>query len=193
MQHAHPECGNGVTWSLELRRGNTRQRLAAGTAQGAKDVSVGPLENLAVQPGDLVSLLIGPRDGNHSCDLTAVDLTLTEVVRGEHQSARIEPRSGDANGTWPATSRPTCWPAIRTPTASATRTSGTSTPSRSPATAGPVIPAGSLLAKWQSAADAAEKQKLAEQMQKLLAEGVPDSDPSCERQGQPRRRCSIGS
>src|SRR5207249_4816147 len=33
VQHAHPECGNGVTWALELRRGNTRQRLAAGTAQ----------------------------------------------------------------------------------------------------------------------------------------------------------------
>src|SRR6185503_11112942 len=34
VRHAHPECGNGVTWSLELRRGATRQRLAAGTAQG---------------------------------------------------------------------------------------------------------------------------------------------------------------
>ena len=38
------------------------------------EVKVGPIENLAVQPGDLVSLPIGPRDGNHSCDLTAVEL-----------------------------------------------------------------------------------------------------------------------
>src|SRR6185295_17971160 len=30
IQHAHPECGNGVTWSLELRRGSNRQRLANG-------------------------------------------------------------------------------------------------------------------------------------------------------------------
>src|SRR5207247_784500 len=80
VQHAHPECGNGVTWSLEFRRGNTRQRLAAGTAQGPKEIKIGPLESLAVKPGDLVSLLIGPRDGNHACDLTAVDLTLTEVL-----------------------------------------------------------------------------------------------------------------
>ena len=29
VQHAHPECGNGVTWPLELRRGGTRQRLAS--------------------------------------------------------------------------------------------------------------------------------------------------------------------
>src|SRR5437867_6651584 len=76
VQHAHPECGNGVTWSLELRRGVTRQRLAAGAAQGAKEVKVPPVEQLAVQSGDLVSILIGPRDGNHACDLTAVDLVL---------------------------------------------------------------------------------------------------------------------
>ena len=32
VQHAHPECGNGVTWSLELRRGSVRQKLASGIA-----------------------------------------------------------------------------------------------------------------------------------------------------------------
>ena len=62
-----------MTWSLELRRGAMRQRLATGTAAGAKSVTVGPVDQLAVQPGDLVSLLIGPRDGNHACDLTDVD------------------------------------------------------------------------------------------------------------------------
>ncbi|MEX2561275.1 MAG: hypothetical protein WD403_15235, partial [Pirellulales bacterium] len=77
VTHAHPECGNGVTWRLELRRGVTRQRLAAGTAQGEAQTAVGPIEKLAVLPGDVVSLLIGPRDQNHACDLTAVDLTLT--------------------------------------------------------------------------------------------------------------------
>src|SRR5437867_7299471 len=77
IQHAHPECGNGVTWALELRRGATRQRLAAGVAQGSKEVKIAPVENLAVQTGDLISLLIGPRDGNHSCDLTEVNLILT--------------------------------------------------------------------------------------------------------------------
>jgi len=34
VTHAHPECGNGVEWRLELRRGATRQRLAEGVAQG---------------------------------------------------------------------------------------------------------------------------------------------------------------
>ena len=42
VTHAHPECGNGVTWSLELRRGSTRQRLAAGIAQGSKEIPLRP-------------------------------------------------------------------------------------------------------------------------------------------------------
>src|SRR5262249_13388264 len=77
VQDAHPECGNGVTWSLELRRGDMRQRLAAGMTPGAAEIAIGPTANLAVEPGDFVSLLIGPRDGNHACDLTAVDLWIT--------------------------------------------------------------------------------------------------------------------
>jgi hypothetical protein len=74
VQHAHPECGNGVTWSLELRRGSTRRQLAAGTAQGTNAAKIAPIDSLVVQAGDVVSLLIGPRDGNHSCDLTAIEL-----------------------------------------------------------------------------------------------------------------------
>ncbi|MBI3864161.1 MAG: DUF1587 domain-containing protein, partial [Planctomycetia bacterium] len=49
VTHAHPECGNGVAWSVELRRGATRQKLATGVAQGAKPVDVGPVEHIAVQ------------------------------------------------------------------------------------------------------------------------------------------------
>ena len=77
VQRAHIGCGNGVTWLLELRRGHTRQRLAAGTADGAEEQKFGPLDNLVMHPGDLLSLSIGPRDGEHSCDLTAIDLSIT--------------------------------------------------------------------------------------------------------------------
>ncbi len=55
---ANSECGNGVSWSLELRRGATRQRLATGRSQGSKAVKVGPIEGLGLRSGDLVSLLI---------------------------------------------------------------------------------------------------------------------------------------
>src|SRR5262249_57823590 len=95
VTQAHPECGNGVTWLLELRRGATRRRLANGTAQGATEAKVGPIENLPVQTGDLVSLLIGPRDGNHACDLTAVELKLTSAGNNGRTWNLAEDVSGD--------------------------------------------------------------------------------------------------
>src|SRR3954454_14130076 len=66
-------------WSLELRRGNTRQYLAHGEAKRAAPVAIGPLENVRVHPGDLISVVVGAREGNQSCNLTAVDLRLTDT------------------------------------------------------------------------------------------------------------------
>ncbi len=182
VQHAHPECGNGVTWSLQWRRGNTRQRLAAGTAQGPKEISIGPFENIAVKPGDLVSLLIGPRDGNHACDLTAVDLTLTEVSDASGGSrSSTHPTGSKSDAKKPA---PRQWNLARdvSPDVLAGNPNADSLGHKDvwhfytepvAGDAGHVIPAGSLLAKWQSAAGAQEKQRLAEQIQELLlAEGV---------------------
>ncbi len=167
IQHAHPECGNGVTWSLERRRGATRQRLAAGIAQGAKEVRSPLLDNLAVQPGDLISLLIGPRDGNHSCDLTAVDLSLTEVQAGgrEWNLARdVSPdvlagnphadRFGNA-GVWHFYSEPDQGEPL-----------------------GPIIPDGSILAKWRAASTMDEKRKLADDVAGLLLAGPPTASAS---------------
>ena len=157
VQHAHPECGNGVTWALELRRGNSTQRLAAGTAQGSKEVTFGPFENLAVQPGDLISLVIGPRDGNHSCDLTSVDLNLTDSSRTWNLAKDVSPNilagnphpDSDGNaGVWHFYSEP------------------------DKAGAEPVLPTGSLLAKWQSSASGTEKQRLAIELGQLLVNGA---------------------
>ncbi len=80
VTHAHPECGNGVTWAIELRRGNARQRLASGIAHGGQPVKVPAIQNQRVRAGELVSLLIGPRDGNHACDLTDIEFKLTEQM-----------------------------------------------------------------------------------------------------------------
>ena len=167
VQHAHPECGNGVTWSLELRRGATRQKLAAGVSQEAKEVPFGPIEKVTVQPGDLVSLLIGPRDGNHSCDLTAVDLTLTSIGEGSKVWDLARDVSPDVHAANPHADRlgnEGVWHFYTEPT-----TGGVT---------GAVIPAGSLLAQWQSAATEEEKQKLASAVQELLKAGPPAAKES---------------
>ncbi|MCA9017696.1 MAG: hypothetical protein KDA77_20400, partial [Planctomycetaceae bacterium] len=85
VKRAHIGCGNGVTWRLVLHRGSTRQLLASGTADSANAAVLGPFEKLVVRQGDLLSLSIGPRDGNHSCDLTAIDLTVTSESNSKTQ------------------------------------------------------------------------------------------------------------
>jgi Protein of unknown function (DUF1592)/Protein of unknown function (DUF1588)/Protein of unknown function (DUF1587)/Protein of unknown function (DUF1585)/Protein of unknown function (DUF1595)/Planctomycete cytochrome C len=158
VQHAHPECGNGVAWILELRRGMTRQALAAGTAQGPKEVPFGPFGRIAVQPGDVVSLVVSPRDGNHSCDLTAVDLRLSDGTRDWDLAKDVSPdilagnphadRLGNG-GVWHFHSEPDA--------------------------GGPAeeaLPAGSLLSRWQSEADPAARVRLAAGVQALLTGGA---------------------
>src|SRR3990172_7149735 len=139
VTHAHPECGNGVAWSLELRRGSTRQRLATGTAQGGKAMKVGPVERLAVQPGDYVSLLIGPRDGNHACDLTDVEFVFKGASGAAQEWNLTRDVSSDVLAGNPHADRyghADVWHFYTEPV------QGSDT--------GPVIPAGSLLARWQS-------------------------------------------
>lgn len=163
VTHAHPECGNGVTWSLELRRGATRQRLAAGVAHGQKAVPIGPLDAVAVEPGDLVSLLIGPRDGNHSCDLTDLELKLATSGAGARQWSLTQDVSNDMLAGNPHADRfgtQAIWHFYTEPVQGGGP--------------GPVIPAGSLLARWQSAESLDQKRALAAEVQKLLTGRPPD-------------------
>jgi hypothetical protein len=167
ITHAHPECGNGVTWSLELRRGATRQRLATGTAQGNSTAKAGPIENVAIQTGDLVSLLIGPRDGSHACDLTAIDLKLASSGAGGREWNLADDVSSDVGLGNPHADRfgnAGVWHFYTEP--------------EKEGAAGPVIPAGSLLAKWQAAPSAEEKRQLAVAVQTLLNSEPPQAQDS---------------
>jgi hypothetical protein len=171
VQHAHPECGNGVTWSLELRRGSTRQRLASGFAQGSREVKPAPIEALSVRAGDLISVLVGARDGNHSCDLTAVELLIRR--RGadgrEWDLARdVSPNVLAGNPHADRFGNEGVWHFYTEPDKGSVETRST-------------IPAGSLLARWQAEEDVGEQRRLAEQLQALptapssVAKDSPDA------------------
>lgn len=168
VAHAHPECGNGVEWFLELRRGQTRQRLANGVAQGSKPVTVPTVENLSIRKGDLISLSIGPRDANHSCDLTDVELSIAGSA--ETQDWKLsQDVSADVLAANPHSDRfgnDSVWHFYTEPTISTS--------------SGSVIPAGSLLAKWQSLPAGPEKEKASEDLQKLLLGGMPPSSNTAD-------------
>ena len=159
---AHTDCGNGVAWSLELRHGNARQRLREGVTDGGKPVVIAPVENVSVQVGDLVSLVIRPRDGEHTCDLTDLELKLTTTGDAPQEWSLTHDVSGDVLAGNPhadKAGRDGVWHFYSEPV--------------SGSAGGAAIPPGSLLARWQAAGQAAEKQQFAEAVQKLLTSTPP--------------------
>ena len=105
---AHPECGNGVTWALEVRRGHSCEVLASGIVKTAQLQKLGPFENVRVEAGQVVALVIGPRDGNHVCDLTAVNVTLDDGKKVWDLAKDVSPNilAGNPNGPWHFLSQP---------------------------------------------------------------------------------------
>jgi hypothetical protein len=161
VQHAHPECGNGVSWALELRRGQNRQRLAAGTAQGAKEVNVGPFDSVTLRRGEVIAFVIAPRDGNHSCDLTAVDFKLRDDTSNWDLAKDVSPDILAGNPHPDRQGHPDVWHFYSEPDRDGTDE--------------PVLPAGSLLARWTASTNVAEKAQLASELQSLL---VSDRAPA---------------
>lgn len=157
ITRAHAECGAGVTWNVELRRGRTRQTLASGEARGAKPVAFGPVDRVRVQAGDLVTVFIGPRDGNFSCALTDVDFRLSGS-NGEMWSL-----AGDVSGNVLTANPQGVWSFYTEPVAG---NSGGDT----------LLPTGSLLARWQAEESAEERRTLATKLQVLLTGPAPDAN-----------------
>jgi hypothetical protein len=171
VSHAHPACGNGIAWWLEHRRADRAAVLHEGVLDLGGEVATPP-RTLKINKGDLLVLAVDARDGNHSCDLTEINLTVTEtdkpgrvwnlaadvadtVLAGNPHDDRFENRE-----VWSFVSGPT------KPTAKGA--------------AGPVIPPGSVLARWREAAVDPARQteagRLAEQVRTLLTGARPAAE-----------------
>lgn len=165
VQHAHPDCGNGVSWAVELRRAAQRQRLASGALDKGGKTSFGPIENISVRPRDFISLSIGPRNGDHSCDLTALEFNLTDGTHRWNLAKDVSPNILAGNPHADGAGAPDVWHFFSEPD----KDDGQ-----------PPLPAGSLLAKWQTNESKAERRSLAHQLQKLLVGGgekLPTNSP----------------
>lgn len=163
VMHAHPECGNGVTWSVELRRGPLRRVLDTGISQGSTPVKIGPFEKIPLRAGDAILVVIGPREGNHSCDLTEVDLAIS-MPEARHEwslNGDTADRLGAGNPLGDGYGNPTVW-------------HFGSEPLLADSAGG--LPRGSLLDRWLNA-EPPERAGLAVAVQKLITEGkaAPDS------------------
>ena len=166
VSDAHPECGNGVEWILEHRSGDKtvvlhRQSVNQGGTSGIPKTSV------AVSKGQVIALLVGPRDGSHACDLTAVDWNINEtggdqrVWNPNQTAATIE----SANPHADRFGNESVWHFISGP-----MTSVGKSPDR-----GGFIPAGSLLAKWKLASPE-QRPRIAAELQALIRKGLPATE-----------------
>lgn len=151
LEHVHTECGNGTSWNLEVVRSGRRIVLATGHSAGKQVVPIGPFPMVPLLAGDEVCLQVSPRDNNHSCDMTRIDLTVEQADKkwnaAESLTGRIHesnPLPAENGAHWRFYSQPTsAW--------------GLST-----------VPANSLLTKWWLAPSAEDKQAVALELQSLL-------------------------
>ena len=80
---AHSTCGNGIEWLLQHRVSDKTSVLWQGE-YGPGGSAKMPPKKISVKKGEVLSLVVGPRDNNHSCDLTSVQLVVTETNGTKH-------------------------------------------------------------------------------------------------------------
>jgi len=174
---AHAACGNGVSWSLVFHRGTHRERLAGGSVDRAGTLKVPPIVDQPVRKGDVLSLTIGPRDANHGCDQTQIDLVVTEKTEkaenarswGLAKDVSAEVHAGNPHPD--GIGNEAVWCFFTGPTA------------HEGAGEDP-LPGGSVLTRWRAAADAGDAKlagRLAEEAGRLLSKGPNDATPPTDR------------
>ena len=167
IEDVHPECGNGQSWTLLWQHGGDRQRIAAGEIGQGKSVRTPVFEDVFVRPGDLITLAIGPRNRNHGCDATAIDLTLKEMAGKKRSWGLAKDNVENIHAGNPHPDRhgnAAVWHFYSAPTGSL------------PPTGASYLPIGSLLSKWRTAIiskKAALAKNLARQVQSLLVTNRP--------------------
>ncbi len=178
--HAHPNCGNGVAWWLEHRRGDKAALVAEGVL-GLGGEGTFSARTLDVEAGDRFVLAVDARDANHSCDLTEISLTVTELDK----PGRVWDLAVDVADTVQAGNphadkhgNKDVWSFVR----GLSKPLGKSAGKNQGLAA---IPANSALGQWRAAAAdparRADADKLAAQVQKVLTSSRPAQEKDPER------------
>ena len=83
---AHGQAGsNGIDWWIVRETKTDRKNLVHGATSGTGSQAIPAgadqqktLDKVQVEPGDMISLVVGPK-GSHVCDTTVIELVITEV------------------------------------------------------------------------------------------------------------------
>ena len=158
VQDVHPNCGNGVTWRLDLARGRSNRVLRSGAVDRAGRQTIPVLKSSLVRAGDLLSLKVGPKGRDHTCDLTRFNLVITELT-GKKRTWNIEKdiadTINDGNPHADQHGNADTWHFYQEPVTG---------PSKSG-----VVPEGSLLAQWLEVTKPTDRRALADRIAELVA------------------------
>jgi hypothetical protein len=176
VAHVHDACGNGIAWRLEYRQPTLAAVLAEGTIdRGGKPIEVPP-QTLTIAAGDQLILMVDARDKEHTCDMTDVALTITEVEKPARiwsLVADVADSILDANPHADKHGNKEVWSFVQGPSQPINTEKG------------PRFPADSLVGKWRAIAmNPAKKEeagKLAEQIQTLLTGARPTEEKHPDR------------
>ena len=149
-------------------------------AAGSKSLSKIQVD---VNLGDLVSIIVGPRSGEHACDLTSIRLTIQQ--QGDEQriwdlAEQVSGRLSEGNPLADSYQHDSVWHFYSQSVADIGKDTGQ-----------PLVPADSLLAKWQQTSDSSQRRALAEQIQ-TLAQMQGRLNPSPDAALQDQLRSWIG-
>ena len=169
----HGACGDGQTWALIHARPHDRRPLARGVIDRA-GMATANVDELPVQKGDVVSLIVGPR-GDYGCDGTMIELVITEQAAAPRKwdlAADVEADVHAGNPHHDRYGTPHVWSFFSQPIGAYEPT-------------GPALPLNSSLARWRTSmlqgnGDAAAR--FAEQLTALFTAGPSDTTPAADRQ-----------
>ncbi|MEZ6131789.1 MAG: DUF1587 domain-containing protein [Planctomycetaceae bacterium] len=157
---AHADCGNGFEWFLQHRRGTGSEMLAQGMAANGAAADFSETTILVTQ-GELISVIIGPGNSDHVCDLTAVDLTITELegaLRSWDAAKDLSPDILAGNPHADSHGHPDTWHFYR----------GSMQNLLSGSNSLVTVPAGSLLDRWRQNAE--QRAAIAKQLAAFIAD-----------------------
>jgi hypothetical protein len=164
---AHFACGNGVEWLLQHRIASKTGTLWQGEYEVRGSATMTPT-TVAVRKGELLSFLIGPRKGEHTCDLTSITLVISETDGAKRVwdlAKDVSPNLQAGNPHADSHGNQNTWHFYQGEMAKTNK-------GGSPIVA---VPPNSVLAEWLAEQDVKKRNELARRVQ-ILATGTTQKD-----------------
>ena len=170
---AHGTCGNGAEWLLQHRVSDKTALLWQGEYELGGSAEMTP-RKVSVRRGEVLSLVIGPRNNNHSCDLTTVQLIISETNGAERVwdlAKEVSPNIQAGNPLDDSYGNSKIWHFFQGEMAKVDRGGASIV----------TVPKGSVLEEWLAEKEPEKRKELAQQVQALATgasledSNLPDS------------------